>query len=192
MRELDDLVLVRVVKVFYYNQPRTREELQRNAAMAQAAREATLKRARNDEDRAARHRAEALRARRKAQREANRGKPFFQRLRGYFAAETNHAVAGPAPAAVVEERVRTCMACPKRADELDGLKDDGGVGFCLGCGCPASRRSQLSVKLTVANVPCPLGKFPAVQGTGGSARSAFDAVRGVAQTLAGTLRRVIR
>lgn len=109
----------------------------------------------------------------------------------YAAAEARHAMQGPAPDAVVQERIAICRACPGRVDVYEGVTDQGGVGFCTKCGCPASQRSQLSVKLTLAGVACPLGKFGKVQGTGGSISTAVEAAKGVAQTLGAIVKSVV-
>jgi hypothetical protein len=120
-----------------------------------------------------------------------RAAPAGSKVAGYLKAEAKHAIQGPAPAAVVEERIRACMACPGRVDVFNGVKDEGGIGFCTKCGCPANQRSQLSVKLTMAGVACPLGKFKAVEGTGGSAQSALEAAKGVVTSVVAQLRRAL-
>lgn len=109
----------------------------------------------------------------------------------YLQAEAKHAVQGPAPVEVVEQRIRLCMDCPGRVDVYQGVKDDGGVGFCTQCGCPANQRSKLSVKLTLAGVTCPLSKFGPVNGTGGSASTAFQAAKGVVSSVVAQLRKII-
>jgi hypothetical protein len=109
----------------------------------------------------------------------------------YAASEARHAVQGPAPDDVIAHRVATCRACPGRVDVFQGVSDDGGVGFCTKCGCPASQRSKLSVKLTLAGVACPLGKFGKVQGTGGSVKTAVQAVKGMAQTLGAIVKQAV-
>ena len=115
-----------------------------------------------------------------------------QKARDYLTAEAKHAWGGPAPVQVFEERMRLCMACPGRVDELDNMRDDGGIGFCTKCGCGANQRSQLSVKLTLAGIECPLGKFGKVEGTGGTIASAVEAAKGVASNVLTQLRRAIR
>jgi hypothetical protein len=129
------------------------------------------------------------------QRERQKAKPKrtppVAGVRQYLATEAKHAVRGPAPAEVVEQRIRLCMECPGRVDVYQGVKDDGGVGFCTQCGCPANQRSKLSVKLTLAGVTCPLSKFGPVEGTGGSAATAFEAAKGVVSSVVAQLRKII-
>lgn len=133
---------------------------------------------------------EFMRKRKEAEEARRKTKPS-SKVVGYLKAEAKHAIRGPAPAEVVEERIRACMACPGRVDVYNGVKDEGGVGFCTKCGCPANQRSQLSVKLTLAGVSCPLGKFKAVQGTGGNAKTALEAAKGVVTSVVAQLRRAL-
>lgn len=114
-----------------------------------------------------------------------------KRALAYAATEARHAIQGPAPDEVVQQRIALCKACPGRVDVFHGVSDDGGVGFCTKCGCPASQRSKLSVKLTLAGVACPLGKFGKVQGTGGSVKTAVQAVKGMAQTLGAIVKQAV-
>lgn len=123
--------------------------------------------------------------------EKRRAKGAGSKVAKYLKTEAKHAVQGPAPAEVVEQRIRLCMECPGRVDVYQGVKDDGGVGFCTKCGCPASQRSKLSVKLTLAGVTCPLSKFGPVEGTGGSAATAFEAAKGVVSSVVAQLRKII-
>lgn len=109
----------------------------------------------------------------------------------YASAEAQHAIQGPAPSDVVQQRIALCRACPGRVDVFHGKTDDGGVGFCTKCGCPASQRSKLSVKLTLAGVSCPLGKFGKVQGTGGNVGTAIEAAKGVVSSVVAQLRKII-
>jgi hypothetical protein len=140
-------------------------------------------------ERASKVRADALARMREQQ--ANEAK-FGEKARKYLAAEARHAWGGPAPVEVFEQRLRLCMECPGRVDELEGKRDDGGVGFCTKCGCGANKRSQLSVKLTLAGVECPLGKFKKVEGTGGTIASAVEAAKGVAANAIDLMRNKFR
>ena len=54
-----------------------------------------------------------------------------------------------------------------------------------------NQRSQLSVKLTLAGVSCPLGKFGSVAGTGGNVGTAIEAARGVVTSVVSQLRRLL-
>lgn len=116
-------------------------------------------------------------------------KSILEKTGSYLKAEAAHAFTGPAPTEVFEERLRLCLACPGRVDQLDGLTDDGGVGFCTKCGCGANQRSKLSVKLTLAGVECPLRKFKKVKGTGGTIASAVEAAKGVAASAINLMRK---
>jgi hypothetical protein len=107
-------------------------------------------------------------------------KSIVEQTTQYLSVEAKHALKGPAPNDVIRQRISICATCPGRVDELDGVRDDGGVGFCTKCGCGANQRSKLSVKLTLAGVECPLGKFKKVEGTGGTIASAVEAAKGVA------------
>jgi hypothetical protein len=122
-------------------------------------------------------------ARAERERKIRRPKPSLaSRVASYLRAEFGHAISGAAHALEVRKRISACMKCPKRATTYQGKVDDGGIGFCTACGCPASRRSQLSVKLTMAGVVCPLGKFQKAKGTGGTISGAVEAARGVVST----------
>lgn len=165
------------MQVYYYPPSRSREELAKAVLEAAKQREESLKRAHADEVRRRNVEGEKARIAKKAAQ--------------YLGVEARHALGGPAPAAVFEERMRLCMACPGRVDELEGLRDDGGVGFCTKCGCGANQRSKLSVKLTLAGVECPLGKFKKVEGTGGTIASAVEAAKGVAANAIDLVRKAI-
>lgn len=101
----------------------------------------------------------------------------------YAAAELAHATQGPASEADAAARLAICMACEHRAVEYKGMKDEGGVGWCTKCGCGSNPRALLSVKLTMAEVECPLKKFGKVDGVGGSVASVVDAAAGVAKSI---------
>lgn len=131
------------------------------------------------EENEARQIAVAARAKRRSPIVVPKQRTLASKIGEYLKAEFNHAVRGAAESIAVRRRIEICRACPKRVDTLDGLVDEGGIGFCSACGCPGSRRSQLSVKLTMAGVVCPLGKFKKTHGTGGTVGSALEAARGV-------------
>ena len=101
----------------------------------------------------------------------------------YARAELTHATQGPASEADALARLAICMACEHRAVEYKGMTDAGGVGWCTKCGCNASPRALLTVKVTLAGVECPLAKWSKVSGTGASVASAVDAVTGVAKSI---------
>ena len=136
---------------------------------------------------------EEIEARKEKSEEAPLRKPTFgEKAKDYLKAEATHALQGPASEEVIKERVALCLACPGRVDELEGLVDQGGVGFCTKCGCPASNRSQLSVKLTLAGIECPLGKFKKVEGSGATLTAAAEAVKGVLGSLGGQLLKAVK
>ena len=102
----------------------------------------------------------------------------------YARVEMTHATKGPASDADAAARLAICMACPDRAVEYKGMTDtERGIGWCTRCGCGSSPRALLTVKVTLAGVECPLGKFGKVSGTGASVASAVDAVAGVAKSI---------
>ncbi|MEY4386971.1 MAG: hypothetical protein RLY20_2254 [Verrucomicrobiota bacterium] len=154
------------MQVFYYPPGRSKESIEASMRQAAKQRDEAVQKAR----------AEELNRRNVEGEKARLAKKAAQ----YIGVEARHAWGGPAPAAVFEERMRLCLACPWRVDELEGMRDDGGVGFCTKCGCGANQRSKLSVKLTLAGVECPLGKFAKVEGTGGTIASAVEAAKGIA------------
>ena len=100
----------------------------------------------------------------------------------YIKAELTHATQGSASEADAAARLAICMACPDRAVTYKGQTDAGGVGYCTKCGC-SSPRARLTVKVTLAGVECPLGKWGKVEGTGASVASAVDAMAGVAKSI---------
>ena len=99
----------------------------------------------------------------------------------YARVEMTHATKGPASEADATARLAICMACEHRATDYKGMSDS--VGWCTRCGCGSSPRALLTVKVTLAGVECPLGKFGKVSGTGASVASAVDAVAGVAKSI---------
>lgn len=123
------------------------------------------------------------------QQEEETTRKVLQQAKSYLKAEAKHAWGGPAPEDEVRKRIELCLQCPGRVEELDGKTDTGGIGFCTKCGCPASQRSQLSVKLTLAGVACPLGKFNVVDGTGGTIASAVEAAKGITASVFQALQR---
>lgn len=111
---------------------------------------------------------------------------FWSKIRkawGYLTLEFVQIQRGPTPRKEYKRRTALCLSCPGRVEELDGQRDVGGIGFCTKCGCPASQRSQLSVKLTIAGLSCPLNRFGPVKGSGATWRSAVQSVLGVLQTV---------
>ena len=101
----------------------------------------------------------------------------------YARAELTHATQGPASEADAAARLAICVACEHRAVEYKGMTDAGGVGWCTKCGCGNNPRAMLTVKVTLAGVECPLGKWGKVEGTGATVASAVDAVSGVAKSI---------
>ena len=101
----------------------------------------------------------------------------------YARAELAHATQGPASEADAAARLAICMACEHRAVTYKEQTDENGVGWCTKCGCGNNPRAMLTVKVTLAGVECPLGKWGKVEGTGASVASAVDAVAGVAKSI---------
>ena len=102
----------------------------------------------------------------------------------YARAELTHATQGPASEADAAARLAICMECPDRAVEYKGMTDtENGIGWCTKCGCGNNPRALLTVKVTLAGVECPLGKWGKVEGTGATVASAVDAVAGVAKSI---------
>ena len=105
----------------------------------------------------------------------------LENMKQYARAELTHATQGPASEADAAARLAICMACEHRATDYKGMSDS--VGWCTRCGCGSSPRALLTVKVTLAGVECPLGKFGKVSGTGASVASAVSAVGGVAKSI---------
>jgi hypothetical protein len=82
-------------------------------------------------------------------------------VKKYLTAEASLQLYGPVPDGVYEERKAQCIACPKRM-VTDKIPDE--IGFCAGCGCGVSQRSRLTVKLTMPEQKCPLGKWGPAKG----------------------------
>ena len=110
-------------------------------------------------------------------------KGTLENMTEYATAELTHATQGPASEADAAARLAICMACEHRAVTYRGQTDENGVGWCTKCGCGNNPRALLSVKVTLAGVECPLGKFGKVSGTGASVASAVNAVAGVAKSI---------
>ena len=127
-----------------------------------------------------------FKAKREAMRAAGEIEPpsAMAQATQYARAEFTHATQGPASEADAAARLAICMGCEHRAVEYKGMKDENGVGWCTRCGCGSSPRALLwPVKLKMASVECPLGKFKAVSGTGATLASSVDAVAGVTQSI---------
>ena len=101
----------------------------------------------------------------------------------YAKVEAYHVLHGPASEADAAARLAICMPCEHRAVSYKGQTDESGVGFCTKCGCGNNPRAMLTVKVTLAGVECPLGKWGKVEGTGATVASAVDAVAGVAKSI---------
>ena len=103
----------------------------------------------------------------------------------YITAEINHAINGAVTSEDAKERLDICMACEFRAVEYKGTKDPRGVGFCSGgCGCGATGRAQLEIKVTIAGATCPKSKWKINPETkGGSFSSAKEAINGFSHSV---------
>lgn len=104
---------------------------------------------------------------------------FLIKAKQYLKVEVKHATQGPAPQKEIKKRIDLCKGCPGRVDSLEDKTDPGGIGFCSLCGCGASRRAALSVKLTLAGTTCPLSKFSPVKGEEKKWKHTKDAIKGV-------------
>ncbi len=82
-------------------------------------------------------------------------------VKKYLTAEASLQLYGPVSDAVFEERKAACVACPKRM-VTDKIADE--IGFCASCGCGVSQRARLTVKLTMPEQKCPLGKWGPAKG----------------------------
>ena len=102
----------------------------------------------------------------------------------YFKAELNHAMRGAVDHDDAKQRLATCMKCEYRAVEYKGVVDPLGVGYCAGgCGCGATQRSLIQVKITIAGATCPKNKWKTTLKTEGfSLKSLRDAILGIANT----------
>lgn len=119
----------------------------------------------------------------KAKQESIPEKSQVELAKQYARAELTHATQGPASEADAAARLAICMACEHRAVTYKEQTDENGVGWCTKCGCNASPRARLTVKVTLAGVECPLAKWGKVEGTGASVASAVDAAAGVAKSI---------
>jgi len=119
----------------------------------------------------------------KAKQESIQEKSQVELAAQYARAEITHATQGPASEADAATRLAICMACEHRAVTYKEQTDAGGVGWCTKCGCGNNPRAMLTVKVTLAGVEFPLGKWGKVEGTGASVASAVDAVAGVAKSI---------
>lgn len=117
---------------------------------------------------------------------------FARKVASYLRAEFKHASQGRAAAREIKRRRAICTACPYRAQEFEGKTDPGGLGFCTKCGCPASKRSALSVKLSIAGTPCPINRFGVAQVEGRSIRAALEAFWGLVTTATTVARRATK
>lgn len=97
-------------------------------------------------------------------KKSNKIKNFLIKAKKYLTVEINHAVNGSTPSAELKKRIKLCESCPGRVIEMYGETDPGKIGFCSLCGCGASRRAALSVKLTLAGAECPINKWYPVKG----------------------------
>ena len=102
----------------------------------------------------------------------------------YFKAELNHAMRGAVDRDDAKQRLATCMKCEYKAVKYKGVVDPLGVGYCAGgCGCGATQRSLIQVKITIAGATCPKNKWETTLKTEGfSLKSLRDAICGIANT----------
>lgn len=69
---------------------------------------------------------------------------------------TDYIIHGGVPEEIFAARLDLCRACDSRL--VDGDKE-----YCGACGCPKWSGSELSTKLRMPRLSCPLKKFAAVE-----------------------------
>ena len=109
----------------------------------------------------------------------------------YARAEFANAVGGFADEATQAERLKICKGCEFRAAEFSGRKDENGIGWCTRCGCGNGDRAKLVEKVKLSKTACPLQppKWGEAVGVGGSLSSVVDSVKGIANTIASTVKK---
>lgn len=118
--------------------------------------------------------------------------PFLRKVKMYILAELDTIVRGQIGKHLYIKRQAACMDCHGRVESMEGKTDPGGIGFCSLCGCGASKRAALSVKLTIGGASCPLNKWESVRGTDWSYKAAIQAVWGIWSSAVYTLNKKIK
>jgi hypothetical protein len=103
----------------------------------------------------------------------------FKKIKQYLLAELYTIVQGQINKKQYIQRKNACLDCHGRVNSIEGKIDPGGIGFCSLCGCGASKRAALSVKLTIGGASCPLNKWEALKGTEWSIKIAGAAFLGI-------------
>lgn len=85
---------------------------------------------------------------------------FTTKVRKAVPIITDYLIHGGVPEEIFAARLDLCRACDSRL--VDG--DDGDKEYCGACGCPKWSGSELSTKLRMPKLSCPLKKFAAVTG----------------------------
>ena len=104
---------------------------------------------------------------------------FFKKAKLYFIAELYNIINGQVMKEIFEKRKSECLKCEGRTEIMEGKTDPGGIGFCSLCGCGASKRAALSVKLSIGGITCPLNKWEPVQGTEWSLKNVYITIFGI-------------
>lgn len=104
---------------------------------------------------------------------------FFKKTKMYILAELNTIIEGQINKSQYAQRKSACLDCHGRVDSIENKTDPGGIGFCSLCGCGASKRAALSVKLTIGGASCPLNKWESLKGTEWSFKTALQASSGL-------------
>ena len=88
----------------------------------------------------------------------------FNNIKTYFRGEKSSIQEGTVSLTVLEKRKNICSECPHR-EHFPGYTDE--LGFCTKCGCGANPKSQLTNKIKIPKVSCPIGKWGEESGTRG-------------------------
>ena len=104
---------------------------------------------------------------------------FIQKAKRYILSELKTILEGQINKNQYAQRKAACLDCHGRVDSIENRTDSGGIGFCSLCGCGASKRAALSVKLTIGGASCPLNKWESLKGTEWSFKIAIQAIFGL-------------
>jgi hypothetical protein len=74
----------------------------------------------------------------------------------YAKALASVALRGETPFAVRLARTRACLSCPQLRSRTG---TDEPIGWCAACGCGASPKAALSLKILMPGATCPKGRW---------------------------------
>lgn len=106
----------------------------------------------------------------------------------YAKVEAGNVLHGTASESNQKKRKAICGKCEHRAPSYKGQNDPAGFGWCTQCGCGGNPRALLENKIKMPKMECPLKLWGAVSGTGATASSVWDTVKGVGQSVKYLLR----